>query len=151
MEPFSIKSSVFKEGGMIPQKYTSDGEGINPFLEFKNIPHEARSLALIMDDPDGTRGLFTHWLLWNIDPSTRYIMDDTVPQGAVQGTNSANTQRYFAPAPPHGAPAHRYQFTVFVLDVVLNLSPDTKRETLEEAFRGHILAQATLTGMYGRA
>ena len=79
--PILVKSSAFKEGGDVPVKFTCDGADVNPLLEIRDVPEGAQSLALIMDDPDATRGsTWYHWLVWNIDPKTQYIDEDqTVP------------------------------------------------------------------------
>src|ERR1700731_3653423 len=82
-----ITTTAFQEGGNIPSKFTCDGADANPALRFEGVPAEAKSLALIVDDPDAPSGLFTHWLVWNIDPKTTEIAENDVPKGAVQGTN----------------------------------------------------------------
>src|ERR1700726_1831556 len=82
-----ITSSAFQEGGDIPSKFTCDGADVNPALRFEGAPAEAKSLALIVDDPDAPVGLFTHWLAWNIDPKTSEIAENNAPPSAVQGRN----------------------------------------------------------------
>src|SRR5207302_6247546 len=82
-----ITSSAFQEGGTIPEKFSKNGQNVSPELRIEGAPAEAKSLALIVDDPDAPVGLFTHWLVWNIDSKTTEIAENSVPKGAVQGTN----------------------------------------------------------------
>ncbi len=114
-----ISSSAFQEGAEIPAKYSRQGGNASPPLRIENAPANAKSLALIMDDPDAPVGLFTHWLLWNIDPKTTEILEHTTPKGAVQGTNDYPTLGYGGPQPPSGT--HRYYIKIFALDQTLNL------------------------------
>src|SRR5207245_4867474 len=106
-----ISSSAFQEGGTIPEKFSKNGQNVSPELRIEGTPAEAKSLALIVDDPDAPVGLFTHWLVWNIDPKTTQIAEDSVPKGAVQGKNDFPGQRYDGTYPPSGA--HRYYFMFF--------------------------------------
>jgi len=146
-----IKSGRFKEGDTVPTQYTCDGEDVNPFLEFKNVPDEAQSLVLIVDDSDATRGgRFTHWLVWNIPASTTYIPEDSVPDGAVEGKNDFGNLGYGGPCPPRGAKPHRYVFTLSALDAELSLKEGATRTELEVALEGHDIARTTLTGKYSR-
>ncbi len=150
-EPILIKSSAFKDGGAIPLKYTCDGDNVNPLLEVRNVPADAKSLVLIMDDPDATRGsTWYHWLIWNIDPKTQYIDEDTVPYGAVQGKGSGGRVRYEGPCPPRGNSAHHYRFSIYALDTLLDLPAGADEIALKEAMNGHILAQGMIVGLYGR-
>jgi len=150
MNGFALKSSAFKEGGFIPVKHTCEGDDVNPLLEIKNAPPEVKSFALIMDDPDAPMGTWVHWLLWNIEPRTQYISEDTVPANAVQGTNSFGRQKYGGPCPPKGSKPHRYMFKVYALDAMLDLPAGATKADLEKAMEGHILAQTVLTGLYQR-
>lgn len=143
-----ITSPAFAEGEMIPKKYTCDGEGISPPLAISGIPPETKSLALIADDPDAPSGTFTHWVVWDIDPKTAEIAEGDIPAGAVSGTNSGGRIGYYPPCPPSGT--HRYIFTVYVLDMNLNLSSDASRNELEAAMKGHIISQGELMVEYSR-
>ncbi len=146
-----VKSSAFKEGGDVPAKFTCDGADVNPLLEIRNVPESAKSLALIVDDPDATRGAtWYHWLVWNIDPKTQYIDEDTVPFGAVQGTGSGGKTKYMGPCPPRGNPPHRYRFNVYALDEMLDIPAGSDETVLISAIQGRALAQGTLIGLYGR-
>jgi Raf kinase inhibitor-like YbhB/YbcL family protein len=141
-----VTSSVFSEGGTIPDKYAKDHDNVNPPLRIEGTPTEAKSLLLIMDDPDAPVGLFTHWLIWNIDPKTTEIAENSVPKGAVQGTNDYSNLGYGGPQPPSGT--HRYYFKVFALDRTLDLKSGAKRKEVEAAMRGHVIAQGELMGRY---
>ena len=149
--PFTLKSTAFKDGAPIPAKYTCDGDDVNPFLEIKNPPERTVSFALIVDDPDATRGIpFDHWLLWNIPPNTQYISEDNIPQGAVQGTTDFGTAKWGGPCPPAGNAPHRYVFTLYALDATVALSTGATKEELIKLMEGHILGKAELVGLYGR-
>src|SRR5712691_1299754 len=92
-----ISSPAFLEGGTIPEKFSKNGQNVNPELRIEGAPAEAKSLALIVDDPDAPVGLFTHWLVWNIDPKTPEIAESSPPNGAVQGTNDYPNPGYGGP------------------------------------------------------
>ena len=143
-----ITSSVFQEGGDIPLKFSRDGQDINPALRIEGTPSSAKSLLLIMDDPDAPVGLFTHWLVWNIDPKTTEIAEKSVPKGAVQGTNDYPTLGYGGPQPPSGT--QRYYFRIFALDQTLDLKAGAKRAEVDAAMRGHVIAQGQLMGRYSK-
>src|SRR6266481_5123903 len=108
-----ITSSAFQEGASTPSKFTCDGAGTSPPLQIADVPSGAKSLALIVDDPDAPSGLFTHWTVWNISPQTSTIGEGSTPQG-VQGTNDFGKAGYGGPCPPSGT--HRYYFRIFALD-----------------------------------
>ncbi|HEU0208119.1 MAG TPA: YbhB/YbcL family Raf kinase inhibitor-like protein [Candidatus Udaeobacter sp.] len=143
----TIRSPAFHQGGDIPSKFTCDGGDMSPPLEISDVPPEAKSLILIVDDPDAPSGLFTHWLIWNIPPQTHSVVEGSAPQGA-EGTNDFGKSGYGSPCPPSGA--HRYYFKVFALDRKLTLSPGARRRPLEAAMKGHIIAQGELMGHYAR-
>jgi Raf kinase inhibitor-like YbhB/YbcL family protein len=141
-----VTSSAFKEGGMIPDKFSKDGQNVNPPLKIEDAPADAKSLLLIMDDPDAPVGLFTHWLVWNIDPKTTEIAENSVPKDAVQGTNDYPNLGYGGPQPPSGT--HRYYFKIFALDRTLDLKTGAKRKDVDAAMRGHVIGQGELMGRY---
>ncbi len=141
-----ITSPVFENNSDIPRRYACDGKNISPPIEIKNVPPQAKTLALIIDDIDAPRGTYVHWILWNIDPMVKEIKEDGVPEGAVQGTNDFKRHPYRGPCPP--SRAHRYVFKVFALDRRLDLSPDSTKTDLEKTIKGHVIAQAQLIGRY---
>lgn len=143
-----IKSPVFNQGEMIPEKYTCKGEDVNPPLLIENVSEEAKSLVLIVDDPDAPMGTFTHWLVWNIDPKIKEIKEDSVPEGVVLGTNDFGKTAYGGPCPPFGT--HRYYFKVYALDTVLDLPQGSNRSQLEKAIMGHVLDSGTLMGKFSK-
>ncbi|MDQ2918344.1 MAG: YbhB/YbcL family Raf kinase inhibitor-like protein [Verrucomicrobiota bacterium] len=140
----SLSSLAFRAGEKIPEQFTCKGANINPPLQFPGVPAAARSLALIVEDPDAPNGLFTHWLVWNIDPNTRQIVEKSSPAGAIQGTNDFGKSGYGGPCPPSGT--HRYFFRVFALDQKLALRSGAKRKELDQAMAGHILARGEMMG-----
>jgi Raf kinase inhibitor-like YbhB/YbcL family protein len=148
IEPIKIASSSFEVGGEIPAKFTCNGANVSPEIAIGSVPKAAKSLVLIVDDPDAPSGLFTHWLAWNIDPQTTKIAENSAPAGAVQGTNDFSKRAYGGPCPPSGT--HRYFFKVFALDLRLDLKPGAKRAELDKATSGHILAQGELMAHYAQ-
>lgn len=142
----NLTSPAFNNNQPLPTKYTCEGQGVNPPLAFTEVPAEAKSLALIMDDPDAPASTFTHWTLWNIDPKTTTINENSVPAGAAQGLTSVNELGYFPPCPPSGT--HHYIFKLYALDILLNLPSQTSVAQLEEAMQGHILQTSQLIGLY---
>lgn len=143
-----INSPEFTNGNPIPPQYTCDGIDINPPLEISEVPKNAKSLALIVDDPDAPVGTWVHWLLWNITASTTLINEHYVPAGAVEGTTSSGKTGWGGPCPPNGV--HRYFFRLFALDTELSIPTTSTRLELESAMNGHILEQAELMGTYIR-
>ena len=148
MSELKITSAAFVTNGYIPARFTCDGTDISPPLEIANVPGEAKSLALIVDDPDAPVGMWVHWVVWNIDPLTREIAEDNVPRDAAQGKNDWKRNSYGGPCPPSGV--HRYFFKLYALDSRLNLGTGTTKADLEKAMHGHILAKAELIGLYKR-
>ena len=148
MSAMTITSPAFKNGALIPSRFTCDGDDISPALVIGNVPPEAKSLALIMDDPDAPGGMWVHWVVWNMDPKTTEIGVNKVPAGANQGMNDFRKAPYGGPCPPSGT--HRYFFKLYALDAKLELGAGTNKAGLEKAMKGHILAQAELMGKYKR-
>jgi Raf kinase inhibitor-like YbhB/YbcL family protein len=143
-----ISTHAFSERRPIPERFTADGKNINPPLAISGVPKEAKSLVLIVDDPDAPMGVWNHWLVWNIKPDTTVIKENSVPRGAVVGRNDAGTAKYVGPAPPRGT--HRYFFRLYALDTKLDLPVGSTRPDLDQAMQQHILARAELLGRYGR-
>jgi Raf kinase inhibitor-like YbhB/YbcL family protein len=143
---FKISSPAFVNHGQIPHQYGCDGINVNPPLHIENIPKGAKSLALVFDDTDAPRGSYVHWILWNIDPGVKEIKENSIPDGAIQGTNDFKKQNYGGPCPPRRS--HRYVFKIYALDIRLDLSPPSTKADLEKAMKGHILGQAQWAGAY---
>src|SRR6059058_2600630 len=142
-----ITSSAFQEGTNIPSKFSCDGANTSPPLQISDVPSAAKSLVLIVDDPDAPSGLFTHWAVWNISPQTSTIAEGSMPKG-VQGTNDFGKSGYGGPCPPSGV--HRYYLKIFALDRELELPSGAKRSQLDAAMKGHVIAQGELIGRYSR-
>lgn len=150
-----ILSSVFKDGAEIPQKYTCEGEDISPPLSWKGIPPNAKSLVLIVDDPDAPdpnapKMVWVHWVLYNIDPSTSGLEEnltpEKLPQSFVSGITSWKTEKYGGPCPPIGR--HRYYHKLFALDIVLPKLENATADVVKEAMKDNIIAQAVIMGTY---
>jgi Raf kinase inhibitor-like YbhB/YbcL family protein len=144
--PMNISSSAFAENSKVPKQYTCDGENTSPPLTIADVPAEAKSLALVVDDPDAPGGTWVHWVVWRIDAGTREIKAGSLPEGAVQGVNSFKRRNYGGPCPPSGS--HRYFFKLYALDRALNLHPDATKADLEKAMKGHVIAEARTIGRY---
>jgi Raf kinase inhibitor-like YbhB/YbcL family protein len=145
---FVVSSPVFENNGTIPKKFGCDGENVNPPLRIENVPPGTQSIALIFDDIDAPRSTYVHWILWDIDPGTKEIRENSIPGGAVQGMNDFKKQNYGGPCPP--TRPHRYVFKVYTLDTVLSLNPVSTRPDLEKAMKGHVLGEAQWKGTYKR-
>lgn len=141
----TITSPAFESNGSIPSKYTCDGKDVNPPLHIDNLPQEARSLALIVDDPDAPAGTWVHWVMWNI-PVTKELKENEAP--GLQGMNDFSKHRYNGPCPPSGV--HRYFYKVYALDDELNLPVSSDKADLERAMAPHVLAYGELVGRYSR-
>ncbi|MBI5817281.1 MAG: YbhB/YbcL family Raf kinase inhibitor-like protein [Candidatus Yonathbacteria bacterium] len=143
-----ISSSAFNNGKSIPEQYTCDGENMNPALMLSDLPKSAKSLALIIDDPDSPTGVWTHWLLWNISPTIKEIGEGKVPRGAVQGETTFGSTHYGGPCPGKGN--HRYFFKLYALDTAFDLPAGSEKDKLMEAMKSHILSETEMYGWYER-
>jgi Raf kinase inhibitor-like YbhB/YbcL family protein len=137
-------SSAFKEGEIIPSLYTCEGKNISPPLEIGNVPQGAKSLALIMDDPDvpafvRADKMYDHWIVFNIPPTSHKIV-------GVHGKNTAGKNQYIGPCPPDRE--HRYFFKLYALDKRLDLQEGATKKEVEKAMEGHILSKCHLMGRY---
>lgn len=148
-----LTSSSFKNGSSIPRIHTCEGEDRSPELTWQNLPAKTQSLALIVDDPDAVRGNFVHWVVWNLNPTTKGLKGGIDAQASetllVQGQNGMGNQNYKGPCPPSGT--HRYFFKLYALDTKLTLPKTTTKEGLLAAIEGHILGHAELMGTYEKA
>lgn len=145
-----LKSFAFQEGGSILSRYTCEGSNVNPPLEISGVPAHAKSLVLILDDPDVSPHvrpdrMWDHWVVFNIPPATHYLAEASQPPG-IQGKNSSGRPRYEGPCPPDCE--HRYFFKLYALDVILPLQQGATKQEVERAMEGHIIAKAQLMGRY---
>ncbi len=147
MSTLTLSSTAFKHNGHIPPKYTCDGADINPPLAIEHVPEGTKSLTLVVDDPDAPRGIWVHWVVWNINPDVKEIKENSVPSGASQGMNDFGKADYGGPCPPSGT--HRYFFKLYALDATLQPGAANKAG-VEKSMKGHILGQAELIGLYKR-
>lgn len=141
-----ISSLAFEDDTEIPSTYAYHGQNFSPPLEWSDVPEGTQSLALVVDDPDASAGVWTHWMVWNIPPGVDHMEAGKLPAGALEGTNSSEKREYDGPAPPSGT--HHYRFKLYALDTVLNLPQSTHREEFERAIMHHILSQIQLVGLY---
>ena len=148
MDTLKLTSTSFKHNTKIPSRYTCDGEGISPELSISGIDEKAKSLVLIMDDPDAPSGTWDHWVKFNISTSTTQIKEGEEPDG-VSGVGTSGNTDYFGPCPPDRQ--HRYFFKLFSLDTELELESGASKKQVEEAMEGHILQETKLIGLYERS
>lgn len=149
-----ITSSAFAHQAEIPRQYTCDGDDISPPLQWRDVPASAKSLALIVDDPDAPdpkapKMTYVHWVIVDIPPSTTALPEGAtgkhMPKGAHEGINDWKKTGYGGPCPPIGR--HRYFFKLYALDRTLHLDRPTKAD-VEKAMQGHVVAKAELIGTY---
>lgn len=138
-----LDSEAFYAGGMIPGRYTCDGKNINPPINIGSLPEKARSLAIVVDDPDGIDGSICHWVAWNI-PITDHI--EEAEHRGLPGRNDFGFYKYIGPCPPVGT--HRYYFKVYALDCVLDIPASAGKLQLEKAMRDHVVGFGFLVGKY---
>ncbi len=148
-----LTSSAFPEGGELPSKYTCDGENVSPPLSWTAVPPSARSLALIVEDPDTAHGTFAHWVVYYLPPGDGSLPEaaphtPALRNGAMQGKNGFGRTGYSGPCPPSGT--HRYFFRLYALDTHLQIREGATREQVDAEMKGHIIGEAALMGRYGR-
>lgn len=150
-----LTSPVFENNGSIPSKYTCDGQNISPPLTISDVPARAKSLVLIVDDPDipefvkqkfGIQ-VWDHWIVFNIPPETKEVTEGNNPPG-VLGKNTGGKNAYGGPCPPDKE--HRYFFKLYAIDTELGLPGSSTKTEVEKTMKGHILAEAKLIGRYER-
>lgn len=143
-----ITSPAFEDGEHIPEKYGYTTENVNPPLEIEDVPEDAESLVLVMDDPDAMEPagkIWEHWTVWNILPTTT-IPEDWNPEEAVEGTTDFRDTGYGGPNPPDGT--HTYRFQLYAIDTALDLDKEDGKEEVTEAIEDHILDEALLEGKF---
>jgi len=153
MSKMTIASVAFDEGKEIPAKYTCQGDDASPPLSWSGVPAQAKSLALIVDDPDAPdpkapKTTWVHWVLYNIPPSATGLAEGVqdLPAGAKSGSNDWKRTGYGGPCPPVGR--HRYFHKLYALDVVLPDLGAVAKADLLAAMKGHVIAEAALVGTY---
>jgi len=148
VKALKVTSPAFENEKTIPPKYGCDGANVNPAFKIENVPPGTKSLALLFDDKDAPRKTYVHWILWNMDPAATEIRENSVPEGAIEGTNDFKKNNYGGPCPP--TRPHKYALIVYALDIRLNLDPGSGKADLEKAMKGHIIGQGQLMGVYKR-
>ena len=141
-----ITSPVFQDGERVPVKYTCQGPNISPPLEFKDVPAEAKSLVLMVEDPDATAKPWVHWLVFNIPPTAKGFEESAIAPGSIQGLCNGNTFGYEGPCPPVNE--HTYLFKLYALDKKLNIPAESDRKVVLKEIEGHIITEAVLHGLY---
>jgi len=146
-----ISSTAFKEGAMIPSKYTCDGENVSPMIAWTNYPKRTETFVLIADDPDAPMGTWVHWVVYNIPHEINkldeaFLQDKQFDNGIMQGTTDFQTIGYGGPCPPGGT--HKYFFKIYALDVKLDVEPGLQKKKILKAMESHIIAKGKLMGKY---
>lgn len=149
----TLTSTAFKEGEMIPRRYSCDGADISPPLKWNPVPPQTKSFALIADDPDAPVGTWVHWVIFNIPPNLTELPEkvpasNSLSDSTLQGKNDFRNIGYGGPCPPGGT--HRYFFKLYALDTMLKLPAGSTKASLLKAMEGHIIGEAQLMGKYSR-
>ncbi len=149
MSHFELQSSEFSSGDEIPKKYGYKNDNVNPPLTINGVPPEAKSLTLIMDDPDAQAAVgkvWVHWVISNIEPTITEIPESSTLSNIVEGKNDFGELGYGGPAPPDKR--HTYIFKLYALDSKLELQKGATKAEVESAMKGHVIEQTTLKGTY---
>lgn len=154
----NITSPAFSPNAPIPVKYTCDGADVSPALSWTGVPAGAKSMVLIMDDPDAPSGTWVHWVLYDLPASATGIpegfpkkekLDSGAKHGLCWGVNSFSRVGYHGPCPPPGAP-HHYVFKLYAIDTMLGIAPRATKTDVVKAMKGHVLAEGEIVGTYAR-
>ena len=148
-----LSSPAFANGAVIPTQYTCNGAGESPPLAWSGVPENAKSLALVVEDPDAPSGNFVHWVVYNIPAAKKGMTGKKpgrlFPGGGEEGMNGAGKMGYFGPCPPPGSP-HHYHFELFALDKILNLGLQPDAKSVRDAMKGHVVSNTESVGIFGR-
>jgi Raf kinase inhibitor-like YbhB/YbcL family protein len=145
---FAFRVMSFMHKGVIPEKYTCEGDNISPSFRIYNIPQNSKSLALSVVDADAPSGEFAHWLVFNIPTNTNGIAEGVTPEGASVGVNDFGNNKYEGPCPPKGSGEHRYFFNIYALDIKPDLNKKSKLNDFRTAIKGHIIKETGYMGVY---
>ena len=145
----TLTSDAFADGGNLPAHFTCDGAGTSPPLRWSGVPPRAAELVLTLRDPDAPGGTFTHWLLFDVEPTTSSLAEASVPPGARQGRTSAGSDGYTPACPPHGS-QHHYVFTLTALSSPSGLAPGASSADVDAAVTAKAIASGTLVALYAR-
>jgi Raf kinase inhibitor-like YbhB/YbcL family protein len=143
---------IFKNGEKIPEKFTADGENINPEFIISALPKKTKSLILVVDDPDAQRVVghtWIHWIVFDIPVVGDCIIKENSLPG-VAGESTYRKKNYGGPSPPKGSGIHHYHFKFYAIDIFLNLSEMTTLDKIKEKAKGHILDESEIVGIYSR-
>lgn len=151
---FQLTTTAFAKGQPIPRRHAFDDQNLSPPLHWSGTPPDAKSLALICEDPDATTGSWVHWVMYDLPPDTAGLPEGVakmpeLPDGAKQGVNDYKRIGYGGPCPPPGRP-HYYFFKLYALDTKPSLKPQATKNELLQAMNGHVLAETQWTGTYRR-
>ena len=151
---FELRSDAFADGQAIPRRFSADGDDLSPALAWGRPPEGTKSIALVVDDPDAPGGLFTHWMVVGLPPQAGDLVegrgsDPSDVAGGISLTNDFDQVGWGSPAPPRGS-THRYRFRLLAVDSEIRLPSSARRGDFDEAMEGHVLAEAVLTGRFGR-
>jgi Raf kinase inhibitor-like YbhB/YbcL family protein len=146
--PMQLRSPAFSNGGQLPASATCLGTGTSPPLQWSHVPRRARELDLLVNDPDAPTGRVSHWVVYNIPPSSGGSPAGSPPAGAKQGANSFGLQSYLPPCPQPPGSTHRYVFELFASKTRLTFASTPNDSEVRKALQGNILATATLTGTF---
>jgi Raf kinase inhibitor-like YbhB/YbcL family protein len=152
---FTLTSPAFQNGQRIPAHYTCEGADVSPPLQWTDPPEGTKSLALIVDDPDAPRGTWVHWVLYDLPPTARSLLEGVpktpnLPGGGRQGRNDFGDVGYGGPCPPRGHGPHRYFFKLYALDTEVGLPPGATVRQVQSVIDHHAIADAQLVGIYSR-
>jgi Raf kinase inhibitor-like YbhB/YbcL family protein len=149
MSALFLESDAFENGNKIPRKYGYKNNNVSPPLKIKGVSEDTKSLVLIMDDPDamGAVGkIWVHWIIWNIDPNTTEIRENSIPPGSIEGQNDFGEIGYGGPAPPDKE--HTYVFKLYAINTKLNLKEGSTKDQIEKSIQNHIVMESRLEGKY---
>ncbi len=148
-----IQSNAFKEGGMIPSKFTCDGANVSPEIKWSSKKEGIKTFVLILHDPDAPNGDYVHWVAYNIPANVHEFMEEitttkNIPDEVLLGTNSFGRVGYNGPCPPSGT--HNYIFDIYGIDIALHNEAGLERDKIMQKIKGHVIAEGKLTGKYKR-